>query len=150
MKYLIVQLIQNGGFTSQLFGNVKQAKSVITYAASCGSTTYEMLPDDVKNIIKNCINRVTMLSVRDENSFEFIKRLSGISANIHLDPVVVGDFSNEIESIDNPEKLPTKYCVIYSYANRFDNGSEIAVIKSFCESHGMEIISLGGSANVGY
>lgn len=131
------------GFTSQLFGNVKQAKSVITYAASCGSTTYEMLPDDVKNIIKNCINRVTMLSVRDENSFEFIKRLSGISANIHLDPVVVGDFSNEIESIDNPEKLPTKYCVIYSYANRFDNGSEIAVIKSFCESHGMEIISLG-------
>ena len=32
------------GFTSQLFGNVAQAETVITYAASCGATKYQDLP----------------------------------------------------------------------------------------------------------
>lgn len=32
------------GFTSHLFGNVPEANRVITYAASCGSTSYKDLP----------------------------------------------------------------------------------------------------------
>ena len=131
------------GFTSQLFGNVKQTKSVITYAASCGSTTYKMLPQNVKEIIISYISRIKMFSVRDSNTYDFIKKLNGVSAEIHLDPVIVGDFTNEIDMVDKPIGLPNKYCVIYSYDNRFNKKKEIYAIKKFCKSQGMEIITLG-------
>ena len=54
------------GFTSQLFGNVPQAKKIITYAASCGSTKYEYLPETVKSKIKDTFNDVSAFSVRDD------------------------------------------------------------------------------------
>ena len=52
MKYLIVLIQVIGGFTSQLFGNVPEAKRVITYAASCGTTKYEDLPDEIADRIR--------------------------------------------------------------------------------------------------
>ena len=53
------------GFTSQLFGNIRQASNVITYAASCGSTQYENVPSDVRMRIENAFKRVKSFSVRD-------------------------------------------------------------------------------------
>ena len=41
------------GFTSQLFGNVSNADKVITYAASCGSTKYQELPQSVADKIRS-------------------------------------------------------------------------------------------------
>ena len=50
------------GFTSQLFGNVPEADSVITYAASCGSPEYEL----TEKTITDSLDPVLIYNFRQE------------------------------------------------------------------------------------
>lgn len=131
------------GFTTQLFGDVKEAQYVFTYAASCGSTVEENIPDVAKNKIKDALNCLGEISVRDKNTEQFVKTICARSSQQHLDPVLVGDFSYEIEQCKMVFDLPLKYCVIYAYHNRIHNNEEIEAIKSFCKEHEMTLIAVG-------
>ena len=131
------------GFTSQLFGNVRQAKNVITYAASCGATDVSQLPDGVANKIKDAFGRVSGFSVRDLNTKYFVSELVGKESDIHLDPVLVGNFDNEIQNVEMPNNMERPYCVVYSYPNRINKVSEINSIKKFCKTRGLRLVSLG-------
>lgn len=133
------------GFTSQLFGNVRQADRVITYAASCGFTNMERLPAEVRDIIKVAFAGVDAFSVRDENTATFVRVLSGKNPTYNLDPVVVGNFDREIEKCnDCLNKLPRRYCIIYSYHGRISLPEEIAAILKLCKEKRMTPISIGG------
>ena len=131
------------GFTSQLFGNVKQADHVITYAASCGATTFESLPEAVAERIRKTFENVSAFSVRDENTRKFVSNLSEKKAEIYLDPVIVSNFDQELENTSLPPGLPKQYCVVYSYYNRISAPEEIRAIQKFCEKHQMEPIAIG-------
>lgn len=131
------------GFTSQLFGNVKQADKVITYAASCGSTKYSDINSEMANIIKNAFNNISAFSSRDENTTNFIKNLTDKPVEQHFDPVWIGDFSEEISKIQISIKLPKNYCIIYSYHNRIYDKKEIQSILNFCKSKKLTPIALG-------
>lgn len=129
------------GFTTQLFGNVRQAKNVITYAASCGYTTIDKLPIDVKNLIIDTFKNVKAFSVRDDNTFKFVQELTENDISFNSDPVIACDFANEICEYDI--KLPKKYCIVYSYYNRINSKAEIKAIKSFCKKNKLTIVSVG-------
>lgn len=131
------------GFTSQLFGNVSQANRVITYAASCGSTTYDKLPVGVKDRIAQTFENVSAFSVRDNNTEEFVQKLVGLKPNVNLDPVVVENFEEEIDDSILPEKMPKHYCLVYSYYNRICDKNDIRIIKEFCKKKELEIVSVG-------
>lgn len=131
------------GFTTQLFGNVKEAERVITYAASCGPTRFQDLPEKVVFRIQEAFERISSFSVRDKNTFEFVKKLTGKRAQEHLDPVLIYDFSSEVEQADMP-KIPKRYCIIYSYPNRFNDQKEAEAIKEFCDKHKLIPVTLGG------
>lgn len=132
------------GFTTQLFGNVKQAKNVATYAASSGATTIDILSESVRDRIKKAFKNVSYFSVRDDNTEKFVKALTNKKVEKHLDPVIIGNFDNEIKEHEGViEKLPKQYCIVYSYYNRINNPEEISLIKKFCKKHSMEIISIG-------
>lgn len=130
--------------TTQLFGNVKQASKVITYAASCGFTKFEYLPTPFIPYIKSALSNLNAISVRDANTEEFVSQF--IKEKLiyqSWDPVVIGDFEKEIEKTNYNKHLPDKYCIVYSYANRIHEKREIKEIKRFCKYHGLKIISLG-------
>lgn len=131
------------GFSSQLFGDVDQADQVITYAASCGATELSQLPEGVQQKIKMSFQHVKAFSVRDENTKKFVESLSCREAERHMDPVVIGNFDEEIEKTSLPYDLPKHYCVIYSYYNRINNKNEINEIRHFCRIHKLDIISIG-------
>lgn len=131
------------GFTSQLFGNVRQSKRVITYAASCGATSFSEIDEEIASIIRIAFCRIESFSVRDKNTAEFVSKLSGRIPEINLDPVWVADFSNEIDKAKLPAGLPSRYCVVYSYRNRFNQEEEIEKINKFCEVHQMVPITIG-------
>ena len=130
------------GFTSQLFGNVPNAERVITYAASCGSTKYQELPQSVADKIRSSFERVSAFSVRDDNTHRFVAKLTDKSITDNLDPVLIYDFEQEVEATVLPE-LPMNYCVIYSYYNRIHSTGEINAIKSFCKKYKLTPISIG-------
>lgn len=133
------------GFTSQLFGNITQADRVITYAASCGFTSYNELPKCAINIIRESFNNISQFSVRDNNTWEFVNSISGIDSNIHYDPVVVGDFEEEISRQELIRNLPSRYCVVYAYHDRINKPDEIKAIKKICKKEKMKIVSVGNS-----
>lgn len=132
------------GFTSQLFGNVKEADKVITYAACCGFTEYECLPEKVIEKIKESFKKISTFSVRDSNTFEFVHKLAGDkNIEINFDPALLGNFDKEIEIQKKVNKLPEHYCLVYAYTNRIYREKDIRYIKSFCKKRGLDIIAVG-------
>lgn len=133
----------NWGFTSQLFGNVDKADRVITYAASCGATTYDNVPVAVRNAIASSLSKLAGISVRDKNTMDFVSSLIQKNALKHADPVVIGDFTQELSVTALPNNLPERYCVVYSYHNRFNDPVEIKEILDFCKRHNMTPVAIG-------
>lgn len=131
------------GFTTQLFGSVKQAKNVITYAASCGSTKFEGLNYKMREMIQNSFGRISAFSVRDKNTANFIQKLDIKTFSVNYDPVITRNFENDLNSIDLQISLPKKFCIVYSYYNRIHSIDEIDSIKNFCKKNNLKIISLG-------
>ena len=131
------------GFTGQLYGDVHQADKVITYAASSGSTTWGEIPEPMINRIRNAFEKVSVFSVRDDNTLRMVSELTRKSVSVHLDPVLVGNVEEEIQNAPRPKDLPERYCVVYSYYNRICESEEIASIQNFCKKHRMEIVTVG-------
>lgn len=128
------------GFSPQLFGEITNARKVITYAASCGSTDFQNVCSfGLENEISNALNKLAYISVRDKNTADFVKLVSGRECEINLDPVFMYDFSKLI-----PNKLNRrKYVLIYAYTNRIEDEHEISAIKNFAKERELDIVSVG-------
>ena len=132
------------GFTSQLFGDVKNASDVITYAACCGFTKLDDVPAPVVEKIRDSFDNVSAFSVRDKNTFDFVSGITGSDAiTYNLDPALLSDFDDEIAAAPYINTLPEKYCLVYAYKNRIYEKAEVEYIKSFFKARGMEIIAVG-------
>lgn len=129
------------GFSPQLFGDVKNANNVITYAASCGFTKTEMLSEELKSVISEALGKFSAISVRDANTAQFIQSLSSKECVYNLDPVAVGDFTMELAQTNLNSKLPSRYCIVYAYSNRINSLEEIQAIKSYCQKRDLKIIA---------
>lgn len=84
------------GFSTQLFGYGLRTEKTISYAACFGATTVEILKrlgiyDRVGELMKN----FSVLSVRDANSADIVESY-GMHPQIHMDPVLVYNFENQI------------------------------------------------------
>lgn len=134
------------GFTGQLFGKVPQADKVITYAASCGFTKAEEVPPAMGKTIQSAFENVSAFSVRDENTACFVRSYTDKPIAYHLDPVVVGDFTKEMEKCTDVclKKLPRRYCIVYAYHGRISNPDEIKAILKLCKEQDMVPVSIGG------
>lgn len=130
------------GYSKQLFGKYSQANKVVSYAASAGFTTVEGLEkygirDEVSDMLKNNFDHI---SVRDENTFDLVKTLTGITPDMHLDPVLVGDFSEKIIEKHDLDK----YVVVYSYEERMSGRTDEAeAIQRFAHERGLKTVSIG-------
>lgn len=130
------------GYSKQLFGEGVNAGKVITYAACAGFTNVEGLQkygilEEVSTMLKK---NFAYFSVRDQNTFELVECLTGKTPTLHLDPVLIADFSPQIV-----EKHDLKnYVVVYSYEERMSNRTdERNVIQTFAHKHGLKTVSIG-------
>ena len=138
----VFNCIGNGdiGFTPQLFGE-NVSKYTITYAASCGHTTYKQIEENnLKEDIKKSLECLKNISVRDKNTLQFVKNILEIEAKENLDPVFIYDFDKYLPK----EEFKVKdYIVIYSYDYRLCNENEVKAIKDFANKHGLKTIGVG-------
>jgi len=132
------------GFSLQLFGKVDNCDKVITYAASCGFTKYENLSDEMKAKIKDAFKNVSCFSVRDTNTYELVNELSEKIISSNLDPVLIADFQDEIDSVLQTIIIPDNLCIIYAYPNRINDKKDIDIIKKFAKEHHLKLVSIGG------
>lgn len=138
-----VQNNTNIGFSPELFGQNNHAKRVITYAASFGNTTVEKLKKyHVESKVADWLRKIDVVSVRDVNSSNTVKALTGVEPQHHLDPVLAYDFMTNCTEI--PPKVPdNKYMLLYGYSGRFTK-EECKGIRSYAKNQGLKIFCIGG------
>ncbi len=122
------------------FGKGIKFDRICSFAGSCGSTVYEDLKDDEIKELKRLIGRFESVSVRDENTNIFFKKLGAEKVFEHLDPVALYDFDDDIKEIN----LNYKYMIVYSYNNRFKNKEEQQDIIKFAQKNNLKIIAVEG------
>ena len=127
------------GFSRQLFGKDHQAKRLISYAASFGSTTLDELvnlkiSDDIAKLLKSFHS----ISVRDENSASITSALTAQSPLQHIDPVLLYEFP-EINTISIDK---SNYIIVYAYAGRISD-TETRIITKFAQKNNKKILALG-------
>ena len=126
------------GFTTQLFGDVKNTHKVISYAGSFGTTTIEAINKyGVKERIIDAMKRMSAISVRDDNSFNVVKSLLGKEPSYNIDPVLMFDYHKYAK-----EPQEKDYIVVYSYPNRIKGKEEINAIRRFAKEKGKKLISI--------
>lgn len=127
------------GYTPQLYGRVVNADKVISYAGSFGHTTLDDIYHfGVQEEMASALASMAGISVRDINSFEIVRKLTGREAIINIDPVLLYDYVSWIKPVNRKN-----YIVVYSYPNRIKKQKEIDAIKSFAKKHGKKLISIG-------
>ena len=92
------------GFSRQLFGEGLSAEKVISYAGSFGATTVEKLRElGIKDVVASLLSKMDKISIRDANSFDTVKALTGRDPEKHLDPVLIYNYNHLL-----PESVPLK------------------------------------------
>lgn len=126
------------GFSTQLFGDIEVAS--LTYAASCGFTSYEkVLEMGITEELINSLHKLKDISVRDNNTRDFVQKLIRKQPKQHLDPVLVYDWDKEVTS----QMKYRDYILVYAYDNRINNEEEIKAIKDFAQKEHKQLISFG-------
>lgn len=130
------------GFSTQLLGDIKNAENVFSYAASFGATTYgDIINANILEEVKKSLSNLNAISVRDENSKNIIYKILNKEPEIHLDPVLISDFDDEIESA-NDFHSDKKFMIVYSYTGRIKSKKEIANIKNFAKKNNLKIYTI--------
>lgn len=129
------------GYTLQLYGDIPEAKDVISYAASFGHTTLEQLYNlGIDNEIGKTLSTMLNISVRDDNSRMIVKSLTSLEPQVNIDPVLAYGYNKEIEAYDAKRK--DKYIVLYSYHTRISDKNEINRILKFAKDNNLKVYSI--------
>lgn len=132
------------GVTPQRFGEIPGV-TTFSYAASCGYTSIADIDEKDHEIIESALKKMKAISVRDQNTLEFVQHFHIQNAFINLDPVFVYPFEKEIQEADILGYPNRPYMVIYAYHNRIEDVKEISAIQKYAKTHGLRTIAIGGS-----
>lgn len=129
------------GFDPFFFGKNRNGKK-ISYAASIGKSDISLLEknEDLKIKITNLLEDFDKISVRDENTFKFIKYLTKKEPEIVLDPTLIYTpkiLENEKFIKFRPRK---NYCLVYGTVFSKEQQN---LIYDFCKKRNLDIISVG-------
>lgn len=69
------------------------------------------LSDELREAIKSAMSNLSVVSVRNKNTADFVEKISEKKPVYNLDPVAVGNFDDEIRNVTVNSKLPKKYCI---------------------------------------
>lgn len=127
-----------GGPWPQLYAGVESG-NMSSYAASFGCTTIDaVIESGREKEVATGLRNLRNLSVRDQNSAEIVKRLTGFTPEKHLDPVAVGDFPRELPAIRDKG-----YILIYSYNMRISEPDVKRQVREFAKANSLKVISVG-------
>lgn len=127
------------GFSTQLFGEGLNADKVITYAACFGATTVEKLRElGIDKRVGGLLQNLSSVSIRDKNSQNIVKALTGKTPSLNVDPVIAYSFEKEIKI---PE-VNDNYLLIYTYPGRMNHPDEVKSITDYARNNKLRIIAI--------
>lgn len=129
-----------GGFNKELFG-IDYRCPVFSYAASCGPSTKEQFESsEYRDQIANGLRTMKGIGVRDQNTYDVVYSLTGITPVMNIDPVLLYAFKDEIAQMG---EKPRRHIGLYAYTFRWDNDSEVEMVKQYAKLQNEDVDSLG-------
>lgn len=129
------------GVCLQLHGQIKRAKKIISYAASCGSAMAEDIDPEDKDAVRTAMSGFCAMSVRDRATERYVSSFYEGTIERHLDPVLMGNLHKRPHK---PVRLK-KYLLVYAYGQRIRTAEEINAICAFAKARGLKVVAMGGS-----
>lgn len=125
------------GYSRELFGRNYENIDVISYAASFGYTSIDMIKEmQIDAELFNMLTKFKDISVRDKNSYDIIIKLGLRKPKTNFDPVLIANY-------DTTKKVDIEnYIIVYTYPGRL-NKEEEKTIKKFAKKYNKKIVSLG-------
>ena len=115
------------------FYGFNNEKNKISYATSIGNAKYQTkLSDDISKSLKSFLN----ISVRDKNTFKFIKSLTGLDPCIVCDPCFLVEIKSENLNLNLSNY--NGYALIYG---SYFSSQEIKEIKKYAFNKNLKLIS---------
>lgn len=130
------------GLNPVFYGMGIPCKNVYSYAASFGPTNFEFITQQNSMEFVNAgFHHLKKIGVRDRNSLDLVKKISGLEANLNCDPVILYDFEEEKKVFS--KKVNEKYILVYAYDNNMNDESEVREIKKFAKANDLKVYSVG-------
>lgn len=125
-----------GGMRGAYFFEEIENINKISYAACSGSDFYK---EEDKERLKNAINDFNHISVRNNHTYNFTKRLTSRDSEIVCDPSILHDYKEYLIQ----EKPKEKYILTYILGAEI-NGGHVQILKNIKEKVGnFKIIAIG-------
>ena len=127
------------GYDPYYFGKFDKEKK-IAYAVSIGRSNYFSLGQDMQNEIKKLLQSFSRISVRDENTAEFVYQLTKIDPEIVLDPSLIYTPPILEDKKFLNHEIEHDYALIYGTVFSI---IQKKLINDFCKKRNLKIISVG-------
>lgn len=125
----------------QLFGSGAGCTKVISYAASFGETSIDSLNQRrLSDSVRQQLMNFAGISVRDKNSEQIIETLCKKKPDVHLDPVLIYEFKDELKM----DFTIRDYIIVYGYDDRLNEKWLIQSVKQLAAAKKKKIIAIGG------
>lgn len=130
------------GYVPAYFGHGVSARTIMAFAASAGYTNIEDIENDgMVEEISSGLAKFSAIAVRDQNTYDIVKRYSRHEPTLVVDPTLLYDFSGDIAA--NPgRKIADNCLLVYAYTGRLDTPEEIATIKAYAKAKGLKTVSV--------
>lgn len=130
------------GPTPVLFGHALPTDNVFAYAGCFGPTTIS----DIRRLhcealVASGLSSMKGIAMRDLNSIEIAKELTGRESTLVVDPVILYGYEEELVQFTAP-KLP-RYLLVYAYETRMNDTKETKKIVDYAHSHGLKVLCPG-------
>lgn len=130
------------GPTPVFWGHALPTDNVFSYAGSFGPTNLEDVYNlNCDSLVRSGFQRMSGISVRDQNSKDIIRSITGMEVTVVVDPVLLYGYSDEIRGQSRP--INDKYLIVYAYDKRMNDVKEVEAIKEFAHQKGLTIVSPG-------
>lgn len=130
------------GPTPVFWGYALPSDNVFVYAGCFGPTTIkDITKKHCLSFVKEGLENMKALSVRDKNSYDIIKALTGKNAEMVCDPVLLYGYKKELKQQSKINLKP--YLLIYAYDSNMNDATEIQAIRKYAKAHNLQIISAG-------
>ena len=130
------------GPTPAFFGHALPSKKVFAYGGCFGPTTIaEVERLHCEAFVKSGLQSMCGLGMRDQNSIQIARELTGKEPELVCDPVILYGYEKEVAGEERP--MSDKYMVVYAYDKRMNEPSEVAAIKSYAKKNGFKIVTPG-------
>lgn len=129
------------GINPFFYGVGLKASKVISYAASFGPTTKELIEKrKLGGMLRGCIGDLDAISVRDQNSKNLVSFYTGQSPALVVDPVILYGYKDEQKQFRPQDD---NYIIVYSYDKNFNDKETSGIIKKYAREHGYRVYSIG-------